>query len=353
MTAAPSRSRPGNGSPDAEAPNRNEGRWLLLDARQRLLAIGSSLFHGQSPRSYVDPISRRLLLPAAAEVADSGEALDMVRHDNDRALWITVRPVIGRSGAVHALLAAYVDADRELPPAPKIGTWEWDAPRLRTYWDRDLFDIYGFDPQDDTRQYWESPEWFGLLDQGGYPQMREVLARFQSASDEHLIIHMFRVARARDGELTTLRLAGRAVLEDGTPRWFRGITMPVDGFQFEVDELFREQQFLDAALQLCPNPMAVIDLMDLRIYLTNATWKKSDILAPADMHLETITHPDDFERFVDFMRAAPAVPSQTMAETRARFAVEGGWRECAVSAVRVANSHESTLHEDVMLLLRS
>ena len=337
--------------PDEVVSTATAGQWVMLDATGRLLSIGQSLYHGQSARAHVDGVARRHLLPLLHDLAGHRSAASSQFTFGARRWVAAAEPIIGPTGALHGRLGIYYLLGETPPPRPQVGCWEWDAPALTTYWDRRLFAVYGFPEPPEGRDHWDAPEWFNLLERGGYPQMREVLASFQTASPESLIIHLFRIARADNGQMQTLRLAGRTIADaDGKPLHFRGTTTRVDGFQLEIDETFTQQQYLDAALALSPLPICVLDLHDDRIFVSSLPLSAIG-LAPLgpDQQLSGTVHPDDYRGLRAALAQAPQAPTATPARVYARFATATGWRRVEVSAIRVGARREG--FEQVMMRL--
>lgn len=334
------------------------GKWVLADAEMRVLSIGRNLYHGQSARPLLDFVGRQHLLPSMTQVLETGEARHFCVKVAGAPWVIHVEPVIGPSGAPHAVLACCTGPGEEPDERPQIGCWDWDVPSLRTRWSRELFRVYGFEepPTDATgeeRAAWDAPEWFALLEQGSYPQMRSVLARFHTAEPSELITHIFRISRADGAGYQTLRLAGHVTrAADGTPSRFIGTTMRVDGYVTDLHETFEQQQMLDAVLTLTRWPVLVVDLSDNQIHLTSKPLDSVGIRAAPDKRLLSMVHPDDRSRLGQAIREAPVTPASSSAVHHARFAeVGGGWRQMSMSVLRLSITSDVGTPDHVVCLL--
>jgi hypothetical protein len=342
------------GQSDREPGQYRAGEWVLVEAQGRLLSIGKSLFNGQSPRTQLNSLGRRFLLPLLTQTASTGEPATKSFTEAGIEYQAQSEPVLGPSGVVHAVLACYVREGRRPDRRPEIGAWEWDAPKLRTHWTPDLFRVYGYPAPPAGQSFWEAPEWFGLTESGGFPALMEVLARFQTGRLADLQIHLFRISRADTGAIQRLRLAGRTYFDqDGTVAWFRGVTVRVDGHYLGIDEQFNQQQYLDAALMLNPAPVCVANLSgDLRVMLNNTPWERVGLDMPQDGLFISAVHPEDRTRVRAFLQGAAIAPSPGTSVTQARCAAGSGWIKTELAAVRLSIDEGEMAVSQVMIRLR-
>lgn len=312
------------------------GQWVLVEARMALLSIGTSLFNGQSPRSQLDPLGRRFLLPLLESVIATGARVTHRFTEQGVEYQAEAVPVVGPSGVVHAAMGFYVPAGEQPGPRPEIGAWEWDWPAQRTYWTPELFEVWGLPYAPGDRLDMAVPEWFSLSEPGGFPRLMEVMTRFRLSKLTDLQIHLFRVARKDTGVLQQLRLTGRTIFGDGgEPKWFRGVTVRVDGYQ-GIEQQFNWQQYLDAALTLNPAPVCFVDLGTMKIMLNNTPWEQVGLTMPDDGLLTSAVHPEDRDYLRTFIASAPVVPAPAPALAAIRFAAAAGWAATDIGAVRLA-----------------
>lgn len=319
----------------------HSGQWVLADAGLRLLSVGDVHYSGQSIRSKLDPIGRRVLLPLMVEAQTTGAEMHNTRRDQGFVWSAVAIPVIGTSGQVHAVLGYYAPAGEAVSPRPVLGAWEWDVPKFQTSWTPEMFEIYGVVKRDDEPM--EAPEWFGMLEPGAYPHLREVMTRAQRNPGD-LITHIFKIRYARSGEYRTLRLAGQGIAGEDphTARWFRGVTVLLDQTDSVVDPRAFSDDFYDAAILLTTDMICVIDLTSSQVTISSKDWATVGIRMPPDQRLASVVHPDDLPEFSALLLAAPYTAAEIVSEGTVRLAgIDGGWIETEVRAVRLRQNADA------------
>lgn len=339
-------------TPDREENKHRSGQWVLLEAKGRLLSIGRSLFHGQAPRAHLNALARRHLLPLLTATADDAKPASRTFVNQGVTYRAEVIPILGPSGAIHAVLGTYVREGESPDPRPEIGAWEWDLYKERTFWNADLFKIYGFPQPPEGRTFWEAPEWFSLFEQGSFPHFMSMLSRLRADELKGLQIHFFGVARADTGAFQRLRLAGRTVYgSDNRPQWFCGVTVRVDGWRLDSNEDFNRQRHLDAALILNPFPVCIVDLADLRVMLNHTSWRQVGVDMPNDGSLNSVVHTDDQAYLSAFLVTAP-MASAGPSTTTVRFSRGPVWRRIHLAAVRLTDEQLDPKVGQVMIRLQ-
>lgn len=328
------------------------GQWVLLESRGQLLSIGDALFQGQSAKSILSGYARQHLLPALLAAGESNLRVASTFENHAGGQWrFEAVPVLGPRGTAQAVMGYFAPAGVAPEPQPVIGSWEWDDAERRTYWSEDLFGVFGLPVPLTGPDNWTPPHWFAWSVAGGIPELTEVLGRFRTAKPTDLQIHLFRAPRADAGDIQTLRLAGRTIFDDrGLPRWFRGITVRIEGSRQKFASQFNNQQFLDAALSLNPHPVCVVDLDDHSIILRNCRWMESDIALPAGSRLDSLIHPDDCDDFWVFLAQAPLAPTPSPTNSYVRlYGTDGQWHRVGMAVVRLTHASESPAMQHAMI----
>lgn len=343
------RSHRGSASTDRDGSDHGAGRWVVTESGGRLLSIGRSLYQGQTPRSQLKPLARRFLLPLITEASQKKETATRTYIDAGRIYQAYAFPVVGPSGELHAVMSYFVEAGGQPDVQPEVGAWEWDVPKLRTYWTRDLFSVYGFPEPPEGRTSWDVPEWLKLSETGGFAAWMEVRSRFQTGKVDDLQLHVFRVQRPDTGGTQRLRMSGRTFYESGVAkaRWFRGVTMRVDGYLVEVERQDGHQQYLDAALGLNPWPVFVIDLDTTQIMLNNKQWDAVGLEMPRDGLLTSAVHPDDRAALTGFLLGAASAAEPAVAKVR--MACGPKWIPVLLAAVRLSVEYGGLALDQVMI----
>lgn len=334
------------------------GEWVLVADRSQLLAIGSRVYSGLSPRGSLDLIGRQILLPRLLPTL-AGDDDGRIRYDTfDQRRWRSrLVPIHSpRTGTLIAVLGVYVPAEKELPERPLVGAWEWRVTPpgpdqvMRTWWSPTLFDVYGIPyPKDRPRSEWswEGPQWLDeLISPDDRPAIRRGLDEFMHAATDRLISMIYNVTNC-DGEQHRLRLAGRSyVNEPGPDQYFRGTSMRVD--HLEANTPAASNPYINALLGISADPVCAIDVEYEHAYMTSADFSKRLGLVdlPADRHLPRITHPDDLDVLRTLLREAGQTSATAGPTTIRMAAADGGWQtiEIVARSVRLTEDDDEPHH---------
>lgn len=342
------------GPEGSRCPHAN--RWVLVDARFQLLAIGSDPYRGTSPRSALDITARHVLGHRLRGAAEEGVArTDTARFDG--VGWETrVIPINGPvHGAPLAVLGCYGPDAALFPPEPLIGAWEWKVTppgpgqEMRTYWSGALFDVYGIPrPSSSDSSFWEGPQWLDeLVVDADRAEIRRGLDAFLTATTDALFFHSYRVRSPTTGRIFRLRYAGRSyVAESGPARWFRGVSTRIDHPTTpEAHGAPGTQDFVNAAFAVSADPLCAIDILYEHLYMTSQSFGRLGVDLPAHRHLPAMVHPEDMGMLRCFLSAAARRVSVPLGPVPVRFAaVNRGWRTLAISGTGVRLSETEEPH---------
>lgn len=331
------------------------GRWILLDARFQLLAVGQALYQGTSPKPSLDLTARRILLPQMRQACIDRRPRTDVQEDLGRRWVVRVQPILGPvSGQPVAVLGCYGPAHAKLPDPPLVGGWEWRVTppgpdqQMRIHWSKETFAVYGLPaPEEPGPHYWEAPQWLDeIVDAAHRTEVRRVLERFLTATSDALTIHNF-AARAADGGQVRLRLAGRRdVTAAGPDTWLRGVTMRLDQAAAAADTASDSPSYLDAAFVLARDALCAIDTLYEHVYLTSARFAELGVALPAHRHLPEMCHPEDLPALRAMLAQATANTSVPAGPVRVRLAAADGegWRAVEVTGSGIRLSGEPPHH---------
>lgn len=354
---------------DQTASPEHANRWILLDGAGRLLAIGAAPYDGTSPRTGLDVVGKRVLLPRMRQAGVDGlprhaEVTRYGGHSWQATVQVITGPVCG---AALGVLGCYGPDAVRFPPPPVVGAWEWEVRPpgpgqvLRNHWSPAMFDVYGLPhglPHPDSaralrgadhageaarRGYvWEGARWLDeLVHASDRVAMRLALERFARLPPGELFTHVYRV-RPDGAAPRTLRLAGRgAALADGESaegqrRWVRGVSMRTSPEARASDASGDGVAgYLEAALLLA-GPACVIDTAYEHIYLTSADFAELGLALPEHRRLSGLCHPEDLPALRTLLRQVTP-PTQPDATTdRGTATGWRGWRRSDPLPVRLA-----------------
>lgn len=339
---------------------RDRGRWILIDARFQLLAVGDDLYPGLSPKSHLDPTARHILLPRVREAVTTRLEREAAVLDDGRR-WVTrVVPVLGAaSGMALAVLAYYGPVDTEVPQPPLVGSWEWHVTppgpdqEMRTYWSQELFRIYGIDPPqahidpETGWRFWEGAQFFDeLVADSSRAELRRVLDEFRAATNtDALHVAFYQVRNHQSGELQHMRLAGRTyITSQAGDRWVRGFSHRVDPSRV-TEQPSSSRYLIDAAFRLSKEPLMAVETRYEHIYMTSENVLELGIWLPGDRHLPAMCHPEDLSALRALLSQAVKRPDEQIAPATIRFAVVGGgWTALELTGIGVRMSGEEPHH---------
>ncbi|WP_181273635.1 hypothetical protein [Brevibacterium oceani] len=361
----------------------DSGSWGLFGgpgARQIVL-VDDEPCGPSSARKFTKRIPRELLLDSnrIAKAYETGEAIDEVVEHVDRRWRVVVEPTASpRSNSPMGVLAAVAPVEEALPPRPLVGSWEWEIElddqqqptmQRRTYWDRNLYEIYEVDPAVDqqTQGFWETGEWSNeLIDRSD--QMR-VASLVRDGIQEGLAgegaMKMTGVLRCLTYNVVTgygaehrgrkhLRLVGQIVPIERT-----ATTIRIFGFSYEVPETFHDMAFvqdvnagrvddvLRGVMSLVKNPMAVVDVETLDVLMTSTSWRNEDFGQVGGLG-EFIVEDDC--RVHKFIRSAAENTENSTTMPVALRRVDGSVREVAMTVVGVRSGvqgHDAVVRLDL------
>jgi hypothetical protein len=330
---------------------RHAGRWVLLDARFHLLAIGQALYQGSSPK--LDVTARRILLPPMRAARADRPPRTQIMEDLGRRWSVRIQPIVGpASGELLGVLGCYVPEHTEPPEPPLVGGWEWHATppgpdqQLRIYWSPETFGVHGYPvPSGPGPHWWETAQFLDEVVSGAHrADIQRVLETFLAVTSDALLIHSF-AARTADGTQVHLRLAGRSYADPAGPgRWFRGISTRIEDDGSATPP--STAAVLDAAFALSADPLCAMDTSYEHIYMTSAHFADLGIELPPDRHLPTMVHPEDIPAVRRFLTEAITRPAEMIGPVTARLAAAGGtgWRRLAFTGIGMRLSASGPQH---------
>lgn len=275
----------------------HEGRQIVLVDNE---ACGPS-----SARKYTRRIPRELLLDEnrITHAYQTGNPLTETISHHGKEWVVVLRPILSpRSGSLIGVLAGVFPSGGRLPGPPLVGAWEWEierncegqpTPQRRTYWDRNLFDLYAvnLNVAQQRQGYWEAGEWASELIAKS-DQMR-VNSLVRDGIQEGLM-GVTGMIRCLTYNIVTgygsesqgrkhLRLIGQIVpVEPDDDK------IIIQGFSFEVPDTFHDMAFvqdvhagrvddvLRGVMALAREPVAVVDVETLEVLMTSAAWWLED-----------------------------------------------------------------------------
>ncbi|MCG7308043.1 MULTISPECIES: hypothetical protein [Brachybacterium] len=319
------------------------GSWGLFcgDERRQLVMIDDAPYGPSSARKSMQATPRRLLLDDGRidQVYSTGVPLDEVAAQGGSSWRVLVRPVHSpRSSTLIAVFAIVLPLDAPVPEQPLVGCWEWEiasrgyswpTSHRRTYWDENLFKIYGISTDVIAKHggSWEAEEWTSNLIARS-DQMR-INSAFRNIIQDGINgdANVFRcltyhivAGYGADGERETrhLRLVGKVAPYQPTDE-----TILIHGFSYPVSEEFHDAVFgqdisssrvdevLRGVMGLAPQPTAVLDVATLDTLMTSASWKTEHFgNIRAFGELVTLPH-EDLRSFIARAAADHANPHST------------------------------------------
>ncbi|MDB6425956.1 hypothetical protein [Curtobacterium sp. 20TX0008] len=282
--------------PAGEAATSDGAQWLLLTGQDldRVVRIGRKPVGPVSLRRQSSMPARLALMPALERVVKQ----DLRRVVHETALvqgqrWqVIVHPI--RTPFTDTLIAAHAivapEHQRLHPPEP-AGCWEWlierapdgsPSTRRKSYWNRDLFDVYRVDAAQPARSLgaWDVSDWQNeLVYEGDRARIAQAVRDALDGAMGQLSSLTFRIwsgLGSPDRALTNVRIVAKlgTPLPDGTliisgityrvPEQFNERTLPLA--TSDIDDIIRGLQTLD------PSPTALVHPETLEVFLSSPPW---------------------------------------------------------------------------------
>lgn len=283
------------------------GSWGLFcgDEGRQIVLVDDEPCGPMSARKVMETTTARLLRDRGRIVMayEHGVACADTVTDRDREWQVRTVPLFSpKSGTIVGVLAGVGSQEIPLRPMPLVGCWEWEIDRQgdggptshrRTYWDRNLFEIYETDPSVGQRHdgYWEAGDWANeLLDQTD--QMRvnssirdgimegltnqlfafrcltyNVVTRFGSEHQGRKHLRLIGKVAPIDREDEHIRLQGFSYV---APDDFHDMAFEQDANAARVDDVLR------GVMELSAEPMVVVDAHSLDVLMTSPAWRRED-----------------------------------------------------------------------------
>lgn len=338
------------------------GSWGLFcgSAGRQIVLIDGVGVGPSSARKCTRRVPRELLLDEdrVAEAYRTGRATDEIVARHDETWRVVLRPMRSPlTSTVIGVLATVSPDTAPLPEPPVVGMWEWEIARdedgqpttqRRTYWNRDLFDIYDVAPEVASHHqgYWETGTWANeLIDHADRVRVNASIR----AGIEDGLMGVTGVVRCLTYNVVTgygsedlgrkhLRLVGTIA-----PIERRDSRILLQGFSYEVPDDFHDMSFerdpdagrvdgvLRGVLDLAKDPTAVVDRATLDIVSTSPSWRDAaggTVLNVVDV----IARAEDVRRVRSFIEGVRGDDIAVMAEPLLWRCLEGKERRMVLSA---------------------
>lgn len=338
--------------------HRYAGRWILVDARMRLIAVGDKQYDGISPKTAMDHVGKFALLPSLQACAHDGQERRASPVVKGRRWSVHVQPVRAPFNKVLlAVQACYVPEGQPFPPLPLVGAWEWEISPpgpdqvMRAYWSCAQYRIHGMQHKrkstngcDWELSRWDVPRWLDeLIVPADRADMRRTIERAIGSPSDALLTHYFRARSPDTGSVHHLRVAGWRWTDndESPPWWWRGITLGALPEHTRGAHRPATGPLLDATLTLSRDPLFVVDVSYEHVYLTSSHFAELDLAVPDNRHLPTMCHPQDLPSLRAMLAACTARsgsgnPSHSVAIRLATR--KGSWMNVVLSGIGVDTS---------------
>jgi PAS domain S-box-containing protein len=177
------------------------------------------------------------------------------------------------------------------------GVWDWDIPDSKLKWSKELYQLFGLDPEKNEASF---DSWTSAL----YPADKEAAEeRIQSAIRNHAPLDSeYRILRP-SGEVRWIHALGSTAYgDDGRPERMLGICLDVTNSKRADEALYANRQLLETVVNNMPAAVCVIRGSDLTIALVNPGYQA---IAPAiDMVGKTLDElwPETGQDFAELCR---------------------------------------------------
>ncbi|WIB65527.1 hypothetical protein [Curtobacterium sp. MCBD17_040] len=272
------------------------GEWGLFcgpEAKQ-LVICGDEVCGPVSARKLLEEVPRRLLLDEGrvtqATLQVQGDTAITVEHGGQTYRVETRQIVSPWSHTIVGVFAGVWPADQETPPPPLVGSWEWvvsmngsQITGRRTFWNRELFDLYEVADDLARRSFWEVDVWASELIVEG-----DTLRFFTSLRDGYWDDWAgVRCAtfNAIAGYGTTNRHKKHLRLVASKGKMSNDTELIFQGFSYEVPEVFADRDLaeeyptdnaLDAFMSLVNDPIAIVDPFTLQVLMNTPAWRREE-----------------------------------------------------------------------------
>ncbi|QWF77753.1 hypothetical protein [Amycolatopsis sp. CA-230715] len=334
------------------------GRWVLVDVRLQVLAIGDLLYTGQSPKGLLTSVDRTVLLPQIMTAARTRAVQDVVTDlGGDGRFAVVAVPLLDPAdGAVTAVQACYVPVDGVVPVRPGVGAWQWrvdltDRRSVTAIWSPEVFDLFGLArPPAVAAEYPAGNRLPGsyffheLVDDAWSGAVHQAISEGVGATTDQLMFRDYRIRDRVSGVEKNMRMVGRRLLTDpyagATVAVARGCTMEVGSTEHAFNQHGAEPTAA-ALFSVSRDALAVVNTDFFHIWQANRQFDALGIRVPSDRRLQDMCHPGDLSALLRMLTRAASSPGEVVAPVEVRFAEPGhGYRTLEVSGVGVPSAQD-------------
>lgn len=335
------------------------GKWVLMDVRLQVLAIGDLLYTGQSPKGLLTSVDRTVLLPQIMTAARTrtGQAL-VADLGKDGRFDVEAVPLLDPAdGTVTAVHACHVPAGAPMPPRPGVGAWQWRVDltdrSVTAIWSPEVFDLFGLDrPPAAAAEYPGGNRLPGsyffheLVDDAWSGAVHQAISEGVSATTDQLIFRDYRIRDRASGVEKNMRMVARRLLADPyagtTVAVARGCTMEVGSTEHAYNQHGAEPTAA-ALFSLSRDALAVVNTDFFHIWQANRQFGALGIHVPSDRRLQDMCHPDDVATLLRMLTRAAGNPGAATPPVEVRFAEPGdGHRTLEVTGIGIPGPQDGT-----------